>query len=113
MSAGRFDLNLEQGADFELGLVWRANGVLVDLTGATAKLQVKADYDSAALFSLTEGVGLTLGGTAGTITIAITDTQVGLLSLLQPSVYDLQVTISSKITRLLQGVVNVSRAVST
>lgn len=42
MSAGRYDINLEQGATFDLPLRYRApSGVGVDLTGYTARLQVR------------------------------------------------------------------------
>jgi hypothetical protein len=49
---------------------------LVDLTGYTAKLQVRPFVDSTdVLLSLTSGAGITLGGVAGTIDLAVTAIQ--------------------------------------
>lgn len=42
MSAGRFDITLEQGSTFDLPLRYRApSGTPVDLTGYTARMQVR------------------------------------------------------------------------
>jgi hypothetical protein len=42
MSAGRYDITLEQGATFDLPLRYRApSGTAVDLTGYSAKMQVR------------------------------------------------------------------------
>ncbi len=42
MSAGRYDIILEQGATFDLPLRYRTpSGVAVDLTGYSAKMQVR------------------------------------------------------------------------
>jgi hypothetical protein len=42
MSAGRFDITLEQGSTFDLPLRYRApSGTAVDLTGYTARMQVR------------------------------------------------------------------------
>lgn len=74
------------------GATWRtvltlyqgsSHGHVVDLTGWTARLEVKDGGQSGAyspvsstpLLTLTNGSGITLGGTAGTITILQTATQ--------------------------------------
>lgn len=73
------------------GATWRSvftlyqsdtSGPKVDLTGWTAKLEVKDEQSGAyskpslsPLLTLTNGNGITLGGTAGTITILQTATQ--------------------------------------
>lgn len=71
---------------------WRSGGVLVDLTGATAKLQVRTAPGGAVLLTAaTGGQGITLGGTAGTIAVVIAQAT---LAALAPGVYawDLVVT---------------------
>lgn len=113
MTASRFDLTLEEGADYALTLTYYdSSGALVDLTGATAKLQIKDEIGSSALVSLTQASGITLGGTAGTISIAITVAQVAALGANFEGLYDLKLTLSSLVTRLLQGAVYVSPQVS-
>jgi hypothetical protein len=86
------DLIVDKGADYPgptdvSEYEWRSgepddDGVvpLVDLTGYTAAMKVRAKPTSTALLSLTSGAGITLGGPAGTIRIAITATQTLLLN---------------------------------
>jgi len=81
MSAGNYDLNLEEGADFSITLtITDSAGTAVDLTGHTAEMNFSSDRDTAYTLQLTHSAGLTMGGTAGTIVVALTDTQVGTLS---------------------------------
>lgn len=69
----RLDLTARQGTTWLLSLTWTAGtpAAPVDLTGATALLQVRpvhADDDAALpVLEATEAAGLTLGGAAGTI----------------------------------------------
>jgi hypothetical protein len=98
------DLLVDKGADYPgptdvAEYEWRSGepddeGVvpLVDLTGYTAAMKVRATgASSTVLLSLTSGAGITLGGTAGTIRIAITAAQT--LTLLDGwQVYDLLLT---------------------
>lgn len=76
-------------------VTWQPGGVTADLTGATAKLQVRATPSGTALLTAaTGGGGITLGGTAGTVTVVIPRTT---LDDLAPGVYvwDLVVTDST------------------
>jgi hypothetical protein len=71
-------LILYKGAKFDPGWTWKAAGVPVDLTGCTARMQVRADVDSpdVLLDLTTENGGIILGGAAGTIDLWVgaTDT---------------------------------------
>jgi hypothetical protein len=50
MSAGRYDITLEQGATFDLPLTYRdPAGIPVDLTGYSARMQIREAPDSAVL----------------------------------------------------------------
>lgn len=61
-------LTVIKGATFNPGWVWRAGGVLADLTGCTARMQVRDPDTGALLLELTtENGGIVLGGQAGTI----------------------------------------------
>lgn len=103
---GLLDLNCYQGASFDYTLTWQTNGAPVNLTGYTARMQVRDGYDGAtAVVSLTSGSGITLGGTAGTIALALTPTVTAAIDA-TPSgqyVYDLELVNGSAVTRLVQG----------
>jgi len=98
------NLNCWQGANFDYSLTWQTNGTAVNLTGYSARMQVRETYDSTTpVLSLTSGSGITLGGTAGSIILEATATTTAGV----PSgqyVYDLElVTGGGYVTRLLEG----------
>lgn len=89
MAAGAYDLALENGADFSVTFTYLASdGVTpINLTNYTAKSEIRPslDWPDPALITLTNGNGITLGGAAGTIILALTYTQVALLMAQLPS----------------------------
>lgn len=102
-------LNLEcyQGASFDYSLTWQTGGAAVNLTGYSARMQVRDTHDgSTAIVSLTSGSGITLGGTAGTILLAMNATTTAALDG-TPSgqyVYDLELESGAGyVTRLVEG----------
>jgi hypothetical protein len=104
---GYLDLNCYQGANFDYTLTWKSAGVPVNLTGYSARMQVRESYDAGtAVVSLTSGTGITLGGTAGTIGIALTPTQTAVLDGTPniQAIYDLElVSGAGYVTRLVEG----------
>lgn len=111
MTAGIYNLTVEQGATFEQSfLIKDATGATLDLTGCSASMQVRISVgDPTALLSLTTANG-GLVMSAGTIT-PIFDPNA-----LTPGyyVYDLKLTDSGgEAFRLLQGSVTVTGAVTT
>ncbi len=46
MTAVKLKLKIEQGATFRKRWRWRSGGVIVDLTGYTARMQIRPDVDS-------------------------------------------------------------------
>jgi tRNA threonylcarbamoyladenosine modification (KEOPS) complex Pcc1 subunit len=111
MPAGYYNITAEQGATFNRVLTWRdAASALINLTGYTARMQVRADYSSTtAILSLTtENSRITLGGALGTITLLVAASDMAALSS-GSFVYDLELVNVSTVTRLVQGtfVVNV------
>ena len=113
MAAGTLDLNVEQGATYSQTLTWKINNALVNLTNYTARMQVREDVTSTStIISLTQAAGLTLGGAAGTIVIALTATQTAAL-VSGNYVYDLELASSGGVvTRLVQGDFNISPEVT-
>jgi len=114
MAATTYDLLIEQGANFSQVITYKENGLAVDLTGYTARLQARATLESAStLVELTTANSrIALGGAAGTITLTISATDTAALTSGR-GVYDLELVSGGGIvTRLLQGVATISRNVT-
>jgi hypothetical protein len=114
MAATTYDILLEQGATFSQVITYKDNGVAVNLTGYTARMQVRATLESAStLVELTTANSrIALGGAAGTISLTISATDTAALTAGR-GVYDLELVSGSGIvTRLLQGVCTISRNVT-
>jgi hypothetical protein len=110
-----FDLTINQGATFELTVTWKDSaGTAINLTGYTARMQVRETYSSAtSVVSLTNGAGIPLGGAAGTIAIVISATTPAGLPAPFSGVYDLElVSAAGVVTRLLQGAATVTPEVT-
>jgi hypothetical protein len=112
ISPGKYNITAYQGATYDLNLNWKIGGTAVNLTGYTAAMQVRESYNApATILSLTNGSGITLGGTAGTIQIAVSASTMGSAT---PGnyVYDLELTQASQVTRLIQGIFNIEPEVT-
>ncbi len=123
MTAATHNILAEQGATYAQTFTCRdSDGVLVDLTGYTARMQVRASYEAAdkLLDLTTENGSITLGGENGTISVVATTAQMaGIVipeSLAKPPrlvcVYDLELVLGSVVQRLLQGSFTVVREVT-
>lgn len=114
--SNRYNLAIQQGATLSVALTWKdSNDAPVNLTGYTARLQVRETYDSGnAVLSLnTSNGGIALGGTAGTINLSAAATATAALSAPFTGVYDLElVSASGDVTRLLEGLATVSPEVT-
>lgn len=115
MSAGFYDIYIEQGATYNQPLVWNdSNGSPVNLTGYTARMQIRKTISSVdpIITLTTENGRITLGGSNGTITLLISAADTALLSVCS-GVYDLEVISQTGIvTRLLQGGVSIDKEVT-
>lgn len=110
MPAGSYNITIEQGTTYGQTLTWRdSNSALVNLTGYTARMQIRTDYTASAptLSLTTENGRITLGGALGTIALSIAATDTASLAA-RKYVYDLELISSSlNVTRLIQGTVTV------
>jgi hypothetical protein len=125
MPAGRYNLLIEQGATYELELQYKdSNGVAVDLTGYSGRLQIRPSIGSPTAYlclssSLNaDGTGLNFSGSnnntspiSGSIGIYISATTSSMLTF-NTGVYDLEISSGSFTTRLLQGNVQLSKEVT-
>lgn len=114
--AGRYRLIIDQGATLEKRLVYKAGTpkVPVDLTGCTARMQIRATPDATeVLLELTTENGrIALGGTSGEITLLLTPEETAALTWTS-GIYDLElVWASGRVKRLLRGGVAVRREVT-
>ena len=109
MSAAKINLPvLEVGATYRHSLAWKDNDNLpMDLTGCTARMQLRATVDSSAVIcdlSTANGrIVIPEGGTTGEINLAISST---ITTLLKPVtvVYDLEVYfLNGDTVRLIEG----------
>jgi hypothetical protein len=117
MTAGKYNITIEQGATFTLPITISDDGVLRDLTGYTARMKIKETVDDIAVL-------LSLTTENGRITIAADQvTDKGELSLLVTAadtaaldftsgVYDLEIISGSTVTRVLEGKVKLSLEVT-
>lgn len=112
---GAYDITILQGATFQLRIVWKdAAGALLDLTGYTARMQIRERVSSTTTLAnlTTENGGITLGGTAATVDLLLSATQTGAITALR-GVYDLEVvSAGGVVSRLLAGEVEFSREVT-
>ncbi len=123
MTAALHNILAEQGATYAQTFTCRDEaGVLVDLTGYTARMQVREEYSSAEklLDLTTENGAIVLGGAAGTIAVVASATQMAAIvvpdGVAKPPrlvcVYDLELVNGSFVERLLQGSFTVVREVT-
>jgi hypothetical protein len=115
MAAAQYDFQIEQGATLRKPIVWKdGTGVVVNLTGYTAKMQVRRSVAS-------EEVLLELSTDNGRIGITPLDGQVELIfsAATTESIdwrrgkYDLELTdADGTVTRLIEGEISISREIT-
>ena len=113
--AGQKNFEVDQNATFSFIVEYKDNdGLPIDLTGSTAKMQVRDTKGGSKLaFSLTSPAGgITITPLLGKVTIKMTPTQTNKLFYPKSS-YDIMVTDSNanKI-KLLEGFITLSRSVT-
>jgi hypothetical protein len=115
MTAGIYNFTIDQGSTWTLQLIYKdPNGTPINLTGYTAKMQVRRKFDSStAVLTLTSlpGGGITITGITGTIDLLATDEQTEVIEG-GLYVYDLELNNGGAITRLIQGQITISPQVT-
>ena len=128
MAAGNYSFTIEQGTtvDFEIQYT-DADNLPIDLTGYTGKMQIKSGFANdrpttyATLTSTIaeDGTGLNFSGslgdtppTSGSIGIHISAATTSAFTFAKAK-YDLELTSGSVVTRILEGVVSLSKEVTT
>lgn len=105
MIPGKYNIICPQGSTFNKQFTWSIENTPVDLTSYSARMQVRecAESDFKILDIDTSTYAITLGGTAGTISIyldALTTSEF----VAKEYVYDLELVSSGgEVTRLIEG----------
>jgi hypothetical protein len=121
--AATYDINVDQGSTKRFIFTWSRNTGTVDspiwtpydLTGCTAKMQIRVAHGKPVLVEITNSTtdgSLTLGGVDGTVAVWLSDENTDLLTV-KNSHYDMEITFPSGDTyRILQGRVICSLAIT-
>lgn len=125
MAAGKYSFVIEQGStlDFEIQYKDSSNSP-INLSGYSGKMQIRSTVDSSdTIITLssslaTDGTGLNFSGSNGTtppasgsIGIFISAASSSLFTFTN-AVYDLEITTGSRVTRILEGNVRLSKEVT-
>ena len=111
MAATQF-FTIEKGATWAQNLIYQDSlGAAIDLTGFTARMQIKKKLTSEAIVSLTDTAGITITPLTGVIDLrieaAITDTlNAG------KYIYDLELVNGTEVTRLIEGTIVINENVT-
>ena len=116
MPAGYHHFVIEQGATFSKVLTLKdSTGSVVNLTGyAAGEMDLRTDHNASSAFLTltTSNNRMTLGGSAGTVTLTVSASDTSALDV-QDGVYDLELTDgSSNIYRIIEGTFQVRPQVS-
>lgn len=116
MAASKLKLEINQGATFRQRLTWMTGtpATPVDLTGYTARMQVREEIAAAAVLVelTTENDGITLGGATGTVDLYISAVATAAFAW-ESGVYDIEmVAPNGDVKRLVAGSVAVSPEVT-
>lgn len=112
MTPGKVNFMCPQGSTFSRTLTYKVDDTPVNLTGYGARLQIREyHYSDDFIASLTESSGITLGGSAGTITVLLNATAT---QDFVPGdyVYDLELVAGGTVTRLIEGKFSVTPEVT-
>lgn len=105
MQPGSLDFLMPKGSTFSRTLTWKISGNPVNLTDYTARMQARTSHISGTVvLDMTTANGkITLGGTAGTITLSLTASETAAITA-QSLSYDLElVSVGGVVTRLVEG----------
>ena len=115
MSAGYHHFIVEQGATFGQTLTLKDSaGSVLNLTGFSGAMQFRENPEasSSILDITTANSRMTMGGNAGTITLAVSATDTAALTA-SDGVFDLEITSGAGIvTRLIEGTFSIRRNIT-
>lgn len=114
MQAAFYDLYIEQGATYLRSFVWKTSSAPVDLTGYTARMQIRRNpaSDEVLFSATTENSLLTITPLDGKVDLVIPATDTESFDW-RTARYDLELESSvGVVIRLVQGTVTVSKEIT-
>lgn len=115
MAAANYDWMIEQGVTLIKTFVLKdSDGVVIDLTGYTARMQIRQKVHSTTSYvdATTANGKLAIDGSNGKITLTLTDTETSAFEW-TAGVYDLEIEATDgTVSRVIQGAVTVSQEVT-
>jgi hypothetical protein len=110
---GNYDFTILQGSTFNRVFTWEIDGSAVDLTGYTAKAQLRPSKGSSTVILelSTSNDRITLGGEDGTISLDISAGDTTDLDF-SSCFWDLELYIGGTTRRLLEGKVSLNKEVT-
>lgn len=115
MAAAKYDFTIEQGTTVTKPFVWKSGeGLPVDITGYTARMQVRRSVSSAdvLLEASTDNNRIQIDGTEGRLTLVLSATVTSAINWTL-GVYDIELRDNDGVvTRLVQGSITVSKEVT-
>jgi len=109
------NFTIPQGTTFQLPIIWKSKstGLPVDLTGYSAKLQARKEFNGDALITLIDGSeesGIVLLNSEGKLTLYFSASASNISSGVYK--YDLLLTCAEVKIRLMQGVISITPRVT-
>lgn len=114
MSAGQYDITIEQGATWQRNIVWKdSTGTPIDITGYSARMQIRTRKSSTStLLSIDQDDYISVGTTDGLLEISIPASVTAALDF-RGAVYDIEIeSPSGTVYRLLEGTAELSKEVT-
>jgi len=113
VNPGRYNITVYKGTTFQLSPVWKVDNLPVDLTGYSAKMQVRQFTDSSVAVELSTDNGkIVINAGLGQINMTLTAAQTAALTA-NTYQYDLNLTSSGGIVyKILQGAFVVNDSVT-
>ena len=113
MQAGRYDFSIKQGSTFSKVLIYKDDdGVVINLTGYQAKMQLRESVNSNVLLELTTANGrLIITPLEGKIEMHLTPAETKALSFCK-ALYDLDIFTASNKYTILEGSVTLIKEVT-
>ena len=109
MSAGKYDIKVDQGSDFSLQLTIQESGIAKDLSGFSLRGQMRSTKDASAITATFTTAITNVSG--GVCTISLTNGVTENITVGQ-YFYDIELFTGSTVQRVIEGLVTVSPEVT-